>query len=93
MVTTVLVDKRPQTEEVAKPRPQAVKPRPPKTKPSGQAAPPRQELSDSERYHQIRLCAYFRAEKRGFAPGHMWDDWLAAELEVAARYAQPEAKS
>jgi hypothetical protein len=45
-------------------------------------------LSDSERYAQISLCAYFRAERRGFEPGHMWDDWLAAEQEVGARSAR-----
>ena len=28
--------------------------------------------------------AYFRAEKRGFAPGHELEDWLAAEREIAA---------
>jgi hypothetical protein len=50
--------------------------------------PPAPSLSDSERYSQISLCAYFRAERRGFEPGHMWDDWLAAEEEVAARNAR-----
>lgn len=28
--------------------------------------------------------AYFRAERRGFAPGHELEDWLAAEREVEA---------
>jgi len=27
--------------------------------------------------------AYYLAEKRGFAPGHELEDWLAAEREVA----------
>ncbi|HEY8507133.1 MAG TPA: DUF2934 domain-containing protein [Steroidobacteraceae bacterium] len=27
-------------------------------------------------------AAYFRAERRGFAPGHELDDWLAAEREI-----------
>jgi hypothetical protein len=26
--------------------------------------------------------AYLRAERRGFAPGHETEDWLAAEAEV-----------
>jgi Protein of unknown function (DUF2934) len=26
--------------------------------------------------------AYFRAERRGFEPGHEGEDWLAAEAEV-----------
>ncbi len=43
------------------------------------------ELSASDRYRQIRVFAYYKAEQRGFAPGHMWDDWLAAEREVNAR--------
>jgi len=42
-------------------------------------------LSPSDRYRQISVFAYYKAEKRGFAPGHMWDDWLAAEREVDAR--------
>ena len=32
----------------------------------------------------IAEAAYFRAEKRGFAPGHEHEDWLAAENEVDA---------
>lgn len=40
--------------------------------------------------HQVKvaLAAYFIAEKRGFAPGHELDDWLAAEGQIAAA-AQP----
>lgn len=33
----------------------------------------------------IAEAAYFRAEKRGFVPGHETADWLAAEAEVDAR--------
>ena len=37
----------------------------------------------SEAIHQrISDRAYFKAEKRGFAPGHALDDWLEAEDEV-----------
>jgi DUF2934 family protein len=32
----------------------------------------------------IAEAAYYRAEKRGFAPGHEAADWLAAETEVDA---------
>jgi hypothetical protein len=42
------------------------------------------ELSPIDRYRQISVSAYYKAEQRGFAPGHMWDDWLAAEREVDA---------
>jgi Protein of unknown function (DUF2934) len=42
------------------------------------------ESGASDRYRQISVFAYLKAEMRGFAPGHMWDDWLAAEREVDA---------
>jgi hypothetical protein len=32
----------------------------------------------------IAKAAYYRAERRGFAPGHEAEDWLAAESEVDA---------
>ena len=31
---------------------------------------------------RIAVAAYYRAEQRGFAPGHELDDWYAAEAEV-----------
>lgn len=37
----------------------------------------------AERRDMIATAAYFRAEKRGFEPGHEVEDWLAAELEIA----------
>jgi hypothetical protein len=37
--------------------------------------------------------AYFKSERRGFAPGYELEDWLAAEREVAALLAAlPVAK-
>jgi hypothetical protein len=39
----------------------------------------------------IAEAAYFRAEKRGFAPGHELEDWLQAEAEVDARLLQSAA--
>jgi hypothetical protein len=33
----------------------------------------------------IAEAAYFRAERRGFVPGHELDDWLAAETEIKER--------
>jgi hypothetical protein len=35
----------------------------------------------------IAKAAYFHAERRGFAPGHELEDWLAAENEVEQRLA------
>ena len=87
MAKPVLVSKRQRTE--ASGRDQQNLDSPPRmATPVPQSAPPVPVLSDSERNLQISLCAYFRAERRGFAPGHMWDDWLAAEQEVAARNAR-----
>jgi len=34
------------------------------------------------RQERIRVFAYFKAERRGFAPNHALDDWLAAEQEI-----------
>jgi hypothetical protein len=33
----------------------------------------------------VRMAAYLRAERRGFAPGYEIEDWLAAEAEVNER--------
>jgi hypothetical protein len=39
-------------------------------------------VADQRRRTLIARAAYFRARRRGFAPGHALDDWLAAEAEV-----------
>lgn len=39
----------------------------------------------------IAEAAFFRAEKRGFAPGHETEDWLAAEAEVDAKLMSAES--
>jgi len=31
----------------------------------------------------VAVCAYYKAEKRGFEPGHDLDDWLEAEQEIS----------
>lgn len=36
------------------------------------------------RQSRIAQAAYFRAERRGFAPGHELADWLAAEADIDA---------
>lgn len=41
---------------------------------------------DSSAYRElVAIAAYYRAERRGFAPGGEIEDWLDAEREVAAR--------
>ena len=34
---------------------------------------------------KIAEAAYYKAEARGFIPGHELDDWLAAEIEFRVR--------
>jgi hypothetical protein len=54
------------------------------TKPTRKTAPALSAgLIDPEhRRALIAEAAYFRAERRGFEPGHEAEDWLAAEAEV-----------
>ena len=42
-------------------------------------------LAEYERESMIRIYAYYRAERRSFAPGHEMDDWLTAERELLNR--------
>lgn len=42
----------------------------------------RPAISAQERQMLIARAAYFRAEKRGFAPGGELQDWVEAEAEV-----------
>jgi hypothetical protein len=48
-------------------------------------------VGPEQRAALIAEAAYFRAEKRGFRPGHENEDWLAAEAEVDARLLQGTA--
>jgi hypothetical protein len=47
-------------------------------------APVSPAISEDIRRAMIAEAAYLRAERRGFAPGHEEEDWLAAEAEVDA---------
>jgi hypothetical protein len=44
-----------------------------------------QSLDDSLS-QAISAAAYYRAEARGFEPGHELEDWIEAEREVAAAH-------
>ena len=46
------------------------------------AAVSRPVMTPDMRRGMIAKAAYLRAERRGFAPGHEDEDWLAAEAEV-----------
>ncbi len=46
------------------------------------ASPISMGVSSEERHQLIAEAAYFRAERRNFAPGYELEDWLDAETEV-----------
>ncbi len=43
------------------------------------------DLKD-ELFKMISVNAYYRAEKRGFEPGHEEEDWYQAESEIISIY-------
>ena len=43
------------------------------------------EVSNEEKSQLIAEAAYFRSEKRSFAPGYELEDWLAAETEFETK--------
>jgi Protein of unknown function (DUF2934) len=43
---------------------------------------PVKQVSEEERRAMIAKSAYYRAERRHFAPGHELEDWVAAEADV-----------
>jgi hypothetical protein len=53
-----------------------------KPKRENSVARPGPVLSVQERQRLVEQAAYFRAEKRGFAPGCELQDWVEAEAEV-----------
>jgi hypothetical protein len=36
---------------------------------------------EEDRFSRVAVSAYYKAQARGFQPGHELDDWLAAEAE------------
>lgn len=40
------------------------------------------ELHKADRSSHIATLAYYKAQARGFEPGHELEDWLLAEAEV-----------
>ena len=55
-------------------------PKPRKT--ASTATPARPDVSAQDIQRRIEIEAYYKAEARGFAPGHELDDGCAAEAEV-----------
>jgi hypothetical protein len=53
------------------------------------AARPEVALAEPERHAWLAEAAYFRAQARGFDPGHELDDWIAAEQALAGLGGEP----
>jgi hypothetical protein len=66
-------------------------PRKPAAQEIGAATQFTQFVDPEKRAALIAEAAYFRAQKRGFAPGHEQQDWLDAETEIDARLLKPES--
>lgn len=45
----------------------------------------RAPLTHEEIQRLIAEAAYYRAQRRGFAPGHEVEDWIEAETEVMTK--------
>jgi len=58
---------------------------------SGSAQNPATPSTDGARQRLIAEAAYYRAEKRSFAPGCELDDWLAAEAEITSDSLQQQS--
>lgn len=43
-------------------------------------------VTPDKRQAMIKEAAYYRAARRGFAPGHELEDWLLAEQEIDATH-------
>lgn len=67
------------TSKVARAPVAVPKPKKGNSKPQAASSP---ALNAQERDKLIAQAAYFRAEKRGFAPGYELQDWVEAEVEV-----------
>jgi DUF2934 family protein len=61
---------------------------------SAKADRPRNEPAPSTAYlvQEIAKAAYFRAQNRGFAPGHEQQDWFEAQSTVLRTESRPESE-
>jgi hypothetical protein len=61
---------------------------------SAKADRPRNEPARSTAYlvQEIAKAAYFRAQNRGFAPGHEQQDWFEAQSTVLRTESRPESE-
>lgn len=52
------------------------------TKPARSRAKKPAQIPPEQRRNYIEMAAYYIAERRGFAPGNLLDDWVQAEAEI-----------
>ncbi len=45
---------------------------------------PYSAVNDEELKSRIAVAAYYKAQARGFEPGHDLEDWVTAEMELQA---------
>lgn len=50
------------------------------------------EVEDEDKLSRIAVSAYFKAEARGYEPGHEMQDWLDAEAEVMKKFREDKIK-
>jgi hypothetical protein len=55
-----------------------------------QQVPSATSVADAARQRMISEAAYYRAQRRSFAPGRELDDWLAAEAEIAHSFLEQQ---
>ncbi|HOY70874.1 MAG TPA: DUF2934 domain-containing protein [Methylotenera sp.] len=70
------VEKKEKKQTVAKLKPEK------KAKPKTKTTKASKTADDTDLNFRVAMCAYYKAEARGFAPGFEMQDWLAAEAEM-----------
>lgn len=43
------------------------------------------EIDSEDKLNRIAVSAYYKAEARGYEPGHEMQDWLDAEAEIMGK--------
>jgi len=71
--------RQPAAKRPAPTRPKAAAPKKTAPKPAAGTV----TAGDADRQAMVAMAAYFRAQKRGFAPGYEVEDWVAAEAEIS----------
>jgi hypothetical protein len=66
---------------------------PAKAPAAGKSSKPAAVLGAAQREVMIREAAYFRAERRAFAPGGELEDWFVAERRIDSALTQSAASA